>query len=124
MNAIKNGCRIFLPALAALAFAAAAHAAPAAAAKKAAAAPAAPAGEAIEYAALEQRIGDEVIVETTMNTVRRGTLVKYTNPTLTLRVGAAAGGYDLSIPHETVRSLRVIPKAGATPQADAKQGTR
>ena len=79
--------------------------------KKAAAEAPAPAGTPIEYAALEQRIGDHVIVETTMNTVRRGTLVKYTNPTLTLELGPESGNITLSVPRETIRSLRVIPAA-------------
>lgn len=79
------------------------------AAGKKAAAEAQPAGTPIEYSALEQRVGDQVIVETTMNTVRRGTLVKYTNPTLTLELGPEAGNITLSVPRETIRSLRVIP---------------
>jgi hypothetical protein len=86
------------------------------AANKKAAAEAQPAGTPIEYSALEQRIGDQVIVETTMNTVRRGTLVKYTNPTLTLELGPEAGNITLSVPRETIRSLRVIP---AAPAADS-----
>ena len=86
---------------------------------KKAAADTAPAGTPIEYAALENRIGDLVIVETTMNTVRRGTLVKYTNPTLTLELGPESGNITLSVPRETIRSLRVVP--AATP-ADSIDG--
>jgi hypothetical protein len=73
------------------------------------AAAAEPAGTPVEYTELEQRIGDTVIVETTLNTIRRGMLVKYTNPTLTLRLSPDQGGFDLTVPRETIRSLRVIP---------------
>jgi hypothetical protein len=97
-------------ALAPLAFVAgAASAAPAA--KKAAEAPVAPVGTPIEYSELEHRIGDHLIVETTHETVRRGTLVKYTNPTLTLQLGPEHGSIELSVPRETVRSLRIVPAA-------------
>ncbi len=79
-----------------------------------------PAGTPIEYTELEQRIGDQVIVETTLNTVRRGTLVKYTNPTLTLELGPENGNITLSVPRETIRSLRVIPAADTA--ADSNDG--
>ena len=77
--------------------------------RKAAPEPPQPVGTPIEYSALEQRVGDQVIVETTMNTVRRGVLVKYTNPTLTLELGPENGNITLTVPRETIRSLRVIP---------------
>ncbi len=99
-------------ALAPLAFVASA----APAAKKAAAAPAVPTGAPIEYSELEHRIGDHLIVETTLDTVRRGTLIKYTNPTLTLQLGPENGSIELSVPRETIRSLRIIPAAESTPQ--------
>lgn len=89
-----------------------------AAGKKAAAEAHKPDGTPIEYSALEQRVGDQVIVETTMNTVRRGTLVKYTNPTLTLELGPESGNITLSVPRETIRSLRVIPAEPAATDSD------
>jgi hypothetical protein len=89
-----------------------------AAGRKAAAEAQKPAGTPIEYSELEQRIGDQVIVETTMNTVRRGTLVKYTNPTLTLELGPENGNITLSVPRETIRSLRVIPAEPAATDSD------
>jgi hypothetical protein len=92
-------------------------AAPAAGRKAAAEAPK-PDGTPIEYSALEQRVGDQVIVETTMNTVRRGTLLKYTNPTLTLELGPENGNITLSVPRETIRSLRVIPAEPAATDSD------
>ena len=39
-----------------------------------------PVGEPVAYDALEHHVGDEIAIETTFNTVRRGKLVKYTNP--------------------------------------------
>ena len=99
-------------ALAPLAFVASA----APAAKKAADVPVVPTGTPIEYSELEHRIGDHLIVETTLDTVRRGTLVKYTNPTLTLQLGPEHGSIELSVPRETIRSLRIIPAAESTPQ--------
>ena len=78
------------------------------------------AGTLVEYPALEHQVGAEVVVETTLGTVRRGTLVKYTNPTLTLQLAPSAGGFELSIPRETVRSLRVVQPAPAP--ADAAGG--
>jgi len=96
-------------------FAGGAHAA---APKKAKAAEVAqPAGEPVEYEALEGRIGAQVVIETTLNTVRRGTLVRYTNPTLTLQLGPEAGSIELSVPHETVRSIRVIDTAASAQPA-------
>lgn len=86
------------------------------------AAPVQPAGQTVEYATLAQHVGDEIVVETTLNTVRRGTLVKYTNPTLTLQLGPEHGSIELSVPHETVRSVRVLKAApAAQPQTDAQQ---
>jgi hypothetical protein len=84
-------------------------------------------GTPIEYTELENRIGDHVIVETTLETVRRGTLIKYTNPTLTLELGPEHGSIELSVPRETVRSLRIIPAAAPAPaesDANQEQGSR
>ncbi len=93
-----------------------AAAAPAAKAKAAAAEPA---GRTVEYQELEQQVGAVIAVETNLNTVRRGVLVKYTNPTLTLRLGPEAGSIDLSVPHDSIRRITLItpaPAPGAPPQ--------
>ena len=75
-------------ALALAPFGMAAGAAHAAAAKKAAPAQAAaPIGEPAAYEALEHHVGDYLVIETTLNTVRLGNLIKYTNPALTLQLG-------------------------------------
>ena len=89
------------------------------AASKQAAAPAQPTGQLVEYTELEHKVGSEIIVETTLHTVRRGTLVKYTNPGLTLQLGPENGSVELSIPRETVRNVSVVlapgPDAAAQP---------
>lgn len=81
----------------------------AAPAKKATSAkPAGPIGHVVDYTELENHVGAEVVIETTLGTVRRGTLVKYTNPGLTLQLGPEHGSIDLSVPRETVRSASVM----------------
>jgi hypothetical protein len=70
-----------------------------------------PAAEAVAYAGLEQRVGDMLLIETTHNTVRRGVLVKYTNVGLTLRLGPDHGSIELSVPRDTIRSVRVLAAA-------------
>ncbi len=76
-------------------------------------------GEAVADADLEHRLGAELVIETTLNTVRRGVLVKYTNPALTLRLGPDHGSIQLSVPRETIRSVRVLdaaPQPAAQPE--------
>lgn len=68
-------------------------------------------GEAVAYADLEHRVGDTLLIETIHNTVRRGVLVKYTNPGLTLQLGPEHGAIELSVPRETIRSVRVLDAA-------------
>ncbi len=75
----------------------------------------------IAYADLAGRVGARLAIETTFNTVRRGTLIKYTKTTLTLRVDPAQGGFELSVPSNTIRSIRVIEEAApaAPPESPA-----
>jgi hypothetical protein len=94
----------------------AATAAPAEAAK-----PTQPIGKLVEYTELEQHVGEEIIVETTLSTVRRGKLTKYTNPGLTIQLGPEHGSVDLSVPRETVRNVSLViePAPDAEKPADA-----
>ena len=71
-------------------------------------APSQPTGKLVDYAELEHKVGSEVIVETTLHTVRRGTLIKYTNPAITVQLGADSGSMELTIPRETVRNVSVV----------------
>ncbi|MBO9663147.1 hypothetical protein [Dokdonella sp.] len=91
---------------------------PPAEAKDAKPVPAASSARPIHYEELEQQIGAEIAVETTLNTVRRGTLIKYTNPTLTLKLGPQMGSIDFSVPRDTVRSITLITPA---PQPAAQE---
>ncbi len=78
--------------------------------------PAKPESEAIEYKELEHRIGSELIIETTFNTIRRGVLTKYTNPGLKIQLGPEGGSIELDVPAETIRSVRIVtPAASAVP---------
>ena len=90
-----------------------------AAAKKAAAAeaPPQPTGQLVEYAELEHKVGSEIIVETTLHTVRRGTLIKYTNPAITVQLGADSGSMELTIPRETVRNVSIVLAPAEAPAA-------
>lgn len=80
-----------------------------------------PAEKAIEYKELEHNIGAELAIETTFNTVRRGTLVKYTNPGLTIQLGPEAGSVHLEVPAETIRRVSIVTPApqAATPQENS-----
>ncbi len=61
----------------------------------------------VEYTDLEKHIGARISVHTTNNTVRSGTLLKYTNVSLTMRLGPESGSIDLSVPRGNVRSVTV-----------------
>ncbi len=84
------------------------------------AAPAAPTAHVVEYSELEQHVGDTIIVETTFDTVRRGKLVRYTNPGLALQLGPEDGSIELEVPRETVRNVSVVDDVAATPAQEQK----
>ncbi len=58
------------------------------------------------YEALEKQVGSRVVIHTVNNTTRTGTLVRYTNVGLALRV--ENGGYELSMPRKNVRAVFVV----------------
>src|SRR4051794_8277257 len=70
--------------------------------------PAKPAGQVVEYPELESRVGQTIMIETTFKTTRTGTLVKYTQPVLTLEIGTQAKPMELSVPKETIKTITVI----------------
>ncbi|MBX3693202.1 hypothetical protein [Dokdonella sp.] len=57
----------------------------------------------VEYPALERHVGKAIVVHTTNDTVRTGTLLKYTNVNLTIQLGPEAGSIELTVPRNTVR---------------------
>ncbi|MGH8173905.1 MAG: hypothetical protein ACREPX_12245 [Rhodanobacteraceae bacterium] len=89
----------------------AAHAATKASKK---AAEAKPVGEVVQYESLEGRVGQQIVIETTLKTVRRGTLTKYTQPVLTLQLGPESGSIELSVPRETIKTITVFAPAAPT----------
>jgi hypothetical protein len=102
-----------------IALAAGAGYAPYADAKKAPkpqAEPPKPAGQVVEYADLENRVGQTVSIETTFRTTRTGKLIKWTQPTLTVDMGTAEKPMELTVPKETIVKITVV----TPPAADAK----
>ena len=61
----------------------------------------------VDYPDLENKIGQKLVVYTTNNTTRSGTLVRYTNVTLTLQLGPEAGSIELAVPRKGVRKVMV-----------------
>jgi hypothetical protein len=86
--------------------------------------PAKPAGQAVEYAELESRVGQTVMIETTFKTTRTGKLVKYTQPVLTLDIGTEAKPMELSVPKETIKSITVITPAATTDKDAGTSGAK
>ncbi|MEO7757699.1 MAG: hypothetical protein ABIS07_14060 [Dokdonella sp.] len=81
-----------------------------------------PAEQPIAYKELESHIGAELSIETTLNTVRRGTLVRYTNPGLTIQLGPEAGSIALEVPAETIRRVSIVapaPQTATPPQENS-----
>ncbi len=67
----------------------------------------------VRFDALSAYEGRSVVVETTWNTQRRGVLKDATRARLVLALIPAQGGFDMSIPRETVREVRILDAASA-----------
>ena len=80
-------------------------------------------GEVVTYDALEQHVGQDVVIDTTLDTVRRGTLMKYTQPALTIKITPEAGGFELTVPRDTVKKVTVLPQP-AVLDKDGKDGAK
>jgi hypothetical protein len=78
------------------------------------AAEAKPVGEVVQYESLESRVGAEIVIETTLKTVRRGTLIKWTQPGLTVQLGPESGSFELSVPRETIKTITVLAPSAST----------
>jgi hypothetical protein len=61
----------------------------------------------IDYAALEEKIGARLVIDTTNSTTRTGVLVRYTNVSLTVKLGQEQGGIELSIPRTGIERVRI-----------------
>ena len=92
-----------------------------AATKKAAkpAEPPKPVGELVEYPALESRVGQTLVIETTFKTTRQGKLLKYTQPTLTLDIGSEGHPTEFTVPRETIKSIHVMRYGTEEPAKDS-----
>jgi hypothetical protein len=90
-------------------------------APKAKAEPAKPAGEVVEYEALENRVGEELVIDTTFKTTRRGKLIKYTQPALTVQIGGTdENPFVLTVPRETIKTITVVAPEPAEPAKDTE----
>jgi hypothetical protein len=61
----------------------------------------------VEYESLENKIGTALVVRTTNDTTRRGTLLRYTNVSLNLKLGPENGSIDLTVPRDTIRKVMI-----------------
>lgn len=84
-------------------------------------APAIVAGAEVDYEELRDLTGATIQVETIHRTSRSGVLLRYTIPAITVQLPAEAGGFDLSIPRETVRRVRILGLAGDAGQPDSER---
>ena len=86
--------------------------------------PAKPAGQVVEYAELENRVGQTVAIDTTFRTTRTGKLVKWTQPTLTVDLGTAEKPLELTVPKETIVKITVLAPAAADTKDAGKSGAK
>lgn len=59
----------------------------------------------VEYESLENRIGSGLVIETTNDTTRRGTLERYTKVSLSVKLGPDSGSIELAVPRTTIRKV-------------------
>jgi hypothetical protein len=78
--------------------------------------------EPVSYDQLKDKVGREVVVITTLGTHRRGTLLKISNAAVIVKLDPKAGGIELDIPRDTVRSVELISVPVAVPEAEAQTG--
>jgi hypothetical protein len=83
-----------------------------------------PVGEVVEYTSLEHKVGQQLLIETTFKTARRGTLIKYTQPALTLQLGPENGSIELTVPRETIKTITVLTPVAATDKDEGTSGAK
>jgi hypothetical protein len=71
----------------------------------------------IDYADLAPYVGRELRIATIYGSSRRGTLLDYAKARLVLRLPDSQGGFDLTVPAETVREVRVLDAAAIQPDS-------
>jgi hypothetical protein len=65
----------------------------------------------VDYEQLERNVGSKIVVRTTNNTTRHGTLIRYTGVNITIQLGPENGAIELVIPRNTIREalLEIAP---------------
>jgi hypothetical protein len=71
-------------------------------------APAPPVGARLRYADLERLEGRRIEVRSVYGSVRVGTLQKYTDAAITLRLEQRERGLTVTMPQQTVESVRLL----------------
>lgn len=59
----------------------------------------------VEYPSLETKIGSALVIQTTNDTTRRGTLLRYTKVSLSVKLGPESGSIELAVPRNTIRKV-------------------
>lgn len=59
----------------------------------------------VEYESLESRVGSALVIQTTNDTTRRGTLLRYTKVSLSVQLGPESGSIELGVPRSTIRKV-------------------
>jgi hypothetical protein len=80
--------------------------------------------EPVSYDQLKGKVGREVVVITTLGTHRRGTLLKISNAAVIVKLDAKAGGIELDIPRDTVRSVELISVPVAVPETGGESAKK
>jgi hypothetical protein len=62
----------------------------------------------VPFEELKNRVGQRVIIRTIYNTVRSGVLTAYDNLSLDITTDKAQGGYSLSVPRETIKTVSIM----------------
>lgn len=84
----------------------------------------------IEYASLVDKIGSTLVIHTTNGTIRRGTLMRYTNVSISVKLGPDNGSIELAVPRATIRKLSIEIAAAdplfpeAKPMTEGKPGAK
>lgn len=71
----------------------------------------------IDYTDLAPYVGREIEVQTIYGSRRRGELISHAQASLVLRLTNSEGGFDLTVPSETVRNVRVLDAAAIQPDS-------
>jgi len=62
----------------------------------------------VPFEELKNRVGQRVIIRTVYNTVRSGVITAYDNTSLDITTDKAQGGFSLSVPRETIKTVSIM----------------